>query len=333
MKSPKAWLAFKVVAIVLVALLGFFLLFNQQIEDFSGAYLEVKSTAEIEASHQRRAQEQAETQASEQAEREKSFRKCGLAEDCRLILTRCRVLASNAESFEKAKEHFGRALPQVNCRNTPAPQESDYHAECSEEGFCVAVRNEGRDRDARHDESQLETGKSMSDPEISSSTEENPMAAEFVTTRVFDAPREKVFAAWTDPQHMSKSMGPINYKTLDVKPGGTNHYWMSGPDGSKMWGRLTYKEVTKPSKLVYEQSFSDEQGGITAHPMAPTWPKKMLTTITFEDQGPKTKLTLKWNPVEPSAEENATFQGALAGVEQGWKPMFDTLNDYVKAMK
>ena len=156
---------------------------------------------------------------------------------------------------------------------------------------------------------------------------------EFVTTRVFDAPREKVFAAFTDPQHMSKSMGPINYKTLDVKPGGIGHYWMSGPDGSKMWGKLTYKEITKPSKLVYEQSFSNENGEIASHPMAPTWPRKMLTTVSFEDQGPKTKLTLKWTPVEPSAEESATFQGALAGVEQGWKPMFDTLNNYVKEMK
>ena len=141
MKSPKAWLAFKVVAILMVALLGFFLLFNQQIEDFASAYLEVTSKAESEVVHQRRERAEQEANASARAELEKSFGKCGLAEDCRLILTRCRVFASNVESFEKAQEHFGNHLPLVNCRGTPAPEEADYHAECNEEGFCVAVKN------------------------------------------------------------------------------------------------------------------------------------------------------------------------------------------------
>ena len=60
------------------------------------------------------------------------------------------------------------------------------------------------------------------------------------------------------------------------------HYGMRGPDGSEMWGKFVYREIAPPERLVFIVSFSDENGGMTRHPMAPTWPLEMLNTLTFD---------------------------------------------------
>ena len=59
---------------------------------------------------------------------------------------------------------------------------------------------------------------------------------------------------------------------MDLRPGGTYHYGMRTPDGKEMWGRFVYREIIPPERIVFVNSFSDPEGGITRHPMAPTWP-------------------------------------------------------------
>ena len=71
---------------------------------------------------------------------------------------------------------------------------------------------------------------------------------------------------------------------MDLRPGGTYLYGMQTPDGTVMWGKLVYREIAPKDRLVFINSFSDENGGITRHPMAPTWPMEMMSIFTFEDQ-------------------------------------------------
>ncbi len=83
-------------------------------------------------------------------------------------------------------------------------------------------------------------------------------------------------------------------------------------------------------RLVWEHPFSDEAGGVTRHPMAPTWPLTLLTTVTFAvapDAG--TTLTLTWDPLDASPIEAATFETAKLGMTGGWSGSFDLLEAYL----
>jgi uncharacterized protein YndB with AHSA1/START domain len=161
-----------------------------------------------------------------------------------------------------------------------------------------------------------------------------------VVSRVFDAPRELVWKVSTDPEHMSKWFAPEGmngfYKTMDFRVGGTYHYGQRSDDGKMtMWGKVTYVEITPMDRIVYLQSFSDENGGIGTHPMAPTWPKVMYSVNTFEDLGNgRTRLTVNWTPAEGSTpEELAMFENARAGMDQGWKGTLDKLEAYLKTVQ
>jgi uncharacterized protein YndB with AHSA1/START domain len=88
-----------------------------------------------------------------------------------------------------------------------------------------------------------------------------------------------------------------------------------------MWGLCEYREIVAPERLVYVQSFSDPAGGYTRHPLAATWPLYMLTTVTLQEHAGHsrgTTLELRWEPIEASAGELATFDGARDGMQQGW---------------
>ncbi len=163
-------------------------------------------------------------------------------------------------------------------------------------------------------------------------------AKEFVLTRVFDAPRDLVWQCFTDPERMKHWWGPKGFKVLhskmDLRRGGTYHYGMQAPDGKAMWGKFTYREVEPPSKLVFINSFSDEKGGVTRHPMAPTWPLQLLSTFTFEDEpGGKTKFTIRWLPYEATEEERKTFDGAFDSMRMGWGGTMEQLEAYLSSAK
>lgn len=156
----------------------------------------------------------------------------------------------------------------------------------------------------------------------------------FVTHRSFEAPLNTVWEAWTDPKHVAQWLAPtgstMEYIKAEIKPGGTSFYLMSNKD-YKMYGKIHYKEITKPSKLVYTQFFCDENENITRHPMAPTWPEAMLTTILFDAEGDnQTRVSIRWE-VDGNATdvERDTFNKAKAGMTQGWAGSFDKLEDYL----
>jgi uncharacterized protein YndB with AHSA1/START domain len=116
----------------------------------------------------------------------------------------------------------------------------------------------------------------------------------------------------------------FRFLSKDVRTGGHWKYTMHGPDGVDYPNNAKYLEV-------YTQSFCDENENITRHPMAPTWPEVMKTTVSFEAEGPdKTRVTLKGG-VDGSATptERETFNKAKAGMSQGWGGSFDNLEEYL----
>jgi uncharacterized protein YndB with AHSA1/START domain len=158
----------------------------------------------------------------------------------------------------------------------------------------------------------------------------------FVIFRLVSAPRERVWRAWTEPKEMAAWFGPKGAETthtdLDFRVGGSYHY-ANKYNGVEMWGLAVYKEIVKPEKLVFVQQFSDKNRGLTVHPMSPTWPKRLLTTVHLQDFGPKTLISLYWDPVEPTDIERKTFDAALPGMHQGWGGSFDRLDEFLKTAR
>lgn len=157
---------------------------------------------------------------------------------------------------------------------------------------------------------------------------------DFVITRIFDAPRDLVWKAFTDPERMKQWWGPKGFTVIaakmDLRPGGSYHYGMKAPDGTAMWGKFVYREVVAPERMVFINSFSDEAGGITRHPMAPTWPMEMLSTFTFEEApAGKTKLTIRWSPHNATEEERKTFDAGHDSMRQGWGGTLEMLTAYL----
>ena len=161
------------------------------------------------------------------------------------------------------------------------------------------------------------------------------MSESFVISRVFDAPRDRVWQSWTEAERLKQWWGPKGFTVkqckIDLRPGGIMHYCLRTPDGHDMWGRFVYREIVKPEKLVFVNSFSDEKGGISVHPMSPTWPREMLSTVTFEAQGSKTRVTVQWVPLDTSTDlERKTFEEGRDSMKMGWTGTFEQFADYLK---
>jgi uncharacterized protein YndB with AHSA1/START domain len=159
---------------------------------------------------------------------------------------------------------------------------------------------------------------------------------EFVISRVLDAPRDLVFKTWTDAKHM-EWWGPkgvtIHHAKLELRPGGTFHYGMKTPDRHEMWGKWVIREIAGPGRLVFVSSFSDAAGGITRHPMNPDWPRELLSTITFEPEGGKTRLTVRWIPLNPTEVERKTFNENHESMKNGWTGTLDRLEAHLAGIK
>ena len=162
--------------------------------------------------------------------------------------------------------------------------------------------------------------------------------ADFVISRVFDAPRDLVWRCFAEPERMKEWFGPkgstIVASKMDFRVGGTYLGAMRDPGGRVMWAKFVYREIVAPERLVWVHSFSDEAGGLTCHPLSATWPLELLTTVTFEDApGGKTNVTIRWSPLNATAEENKTFDAARDGMTQGWSGTFERLAAYLTNTK
>ena len=157
---------------------------------------------------------------------------------------------------------------------------------------------------------------------------------DFVISRVLDAPRELVWQAFTEPERMKEWWGPKGFKTvaskMDLRPGGSYHYGLQAPSGAAMWGKFVFREIVPPERMVLINSFSDEAGGTTRHPLHQSWPLEMLSIFTFEEQpGGKTKLTIRWSPHNATEEEQKTFDAGHDSMRMGWSGSLEQLEAYL----
>ena len=147
---------------------------------------------------------------------------------------------------------------------------------------------------------------------------------ELVITRIFDAPREFVWKAWTEPERMKRWWGPKNFTApvikIDFRAGGKYLYCMRSPEGQDFWSTGVYREIVELERIVYTDSFADEKGT----PVPPShygisgdWPAEFLVTLTFEEHEGKTKMTLRHAGIQ------AGEMSDLA--EAGWNESFDKL--------
>lgn len=159
----------------------------------------------------------------------------------------------------------------------------------------------------------------------------------FVVARSFEAPIERLFEMWTDPDHVSKWLPPVGstmqYIECDIRTGGGAFFVVTGPEGRKMHGRVNYLEVRRPDRIVYEQQFCDERGKAARPPFSPTWPETLLTTVSLAAEGPsRTRVVVTWEPrglVSP--EELDTFVRGRSGMTQGWTGSLDKLESRLAA--
>lgn len=159
----------------------------------------------------------------------------------------------------------------------------------------------------------------------------------FSISRTFDAPRALVWKAYTEIDQLSKWWGPKGFiwikGTLDFKPGGVFHYGMRAPTGQEMWGKFVYREIMKPERIVFTNSFSDATGGTTRAPFNPNWPLEILNTIVFTETGGKTQLAMTGSPFNATPAEREAFNGMFTSMDQGFKGTLDQLAEHLVAMQ
>jgi len=159
---------------------------------------------------------------------------------------------------------------------------------------------------------------------------------ELVIARVFDAPRELVFKAFTEVEHLKRWWGPRGFEwvsaKLDLRTGGNFHYCMRAPTGPEMWGKFVYREIAPPERIVFVNSFSDAEGGIAPNPWIPDWPREVLNTVTFTEREGRTTITMHGTPINATETELKTFDGGRQSMEKGFAGTFKQLDEYLASV-
>jgi len=145
---------------------------------------------------------------------------------------------------------------------------------------------------------------------------------EITITRVFDAPRALVFKAWTDAEMLAQWWGPKGFTNplceLDARVGGAIRVDMRAPDGAVYPMKGEFREIVPPQRLVFTNMALDGNGNaVTAG----------LTTVTFAEEGGKTKLTLHTRG-SALVEQAIPY---LQGMEYGWTQSIDKLQAMLAA--
>lgn len=157
-----------------------------------------------------------------------------------------------------------------------------------------------------------------------------PKSTEFVLACVFDAPRERVFKAWTDPKHFAQWWGPRGFTNpeceIDLRPGGAYRVVMRSPGGVDYPLKGVYLEILVPERLVMTMDASEHPAefhelfnksrGRNGPPM------QLVMTVTFEQDKGKTRLAISQR-FESAADRDANVK---LGAPEGWGGSLDKLN-------
>lgn len=152
---------------------------------------------------------------------------------------------------------------------------------------------------------------------------------DLVIERIFNAPKKMVFEMYAKSDHLEKWWGPQGWetknRTFEFKPDGVWHYCMRCTDesqgdffGHESWGKAVYHEIVEPEKIVYTDSFSDEEGNLGTIP-------PILITMDFIEEGEKTKLLMRSH----FSSEESLQQVKDMGIVQGLESQFERLDGYL----
>jgi uncharacterized protein YndB with AHSA1/START domain len=160
-------------------------------------------------------------------------------------------------------------------------------------------------------------------------TNQDISSRELVITRVFDAPRALVWKAWTDPEQVMRWWGPKDYTSpfckIDLSVGGKYLFCMRSPEGIDYWSTGVFREIVPMERIVFTDSFSDDQGNVVPashYGMGEDFPAELEVTVTFEEEGGKTKMTLR----HAGMPEGDIMEQTGAG----WNESFDKLAESLR---
>lgn len=155
----------------------------------------------------------------------------------------------------------------------------------------------------------------------------------FTITRIFAAPRVEVFDAWADKEKMQVWSGPpgatLTNLSGEIEPGSLMHTRSDHPQMGTTYTLALWREVSPVSRIVWEQSFADEDGNKVKPFFFDAWPLTLLTEVDFVEEGEGTRVTLNWSPLEASDEDIAGFIEQMSSMEQGWGGSFDKLDEFL----
>jgi len=136
---------------------------------------------------------------------------------------------------------------------------------------------------------------------------------ELVVERIFDAPRELAWKAWTEPEQWMRWFGPHGFTmpfcAVDLRPGGLLHFCHRWPSGEEIWVKGVYREVLEPGRLAFTLGFSDATGNRVERP---GFALETLVTVTLSEQGGRTKVTVRHTGLTVDQGEGQGWSESLA---------------------
>jgi len=149
---------------------------------------------------------------------------------------------------------------------------------------------------------------------------------EIIINRTFDAPRELIWKAWTNPELAMRWWGPKDFTApfikVDLRIGGRYLFCMRSPEGKDYWSTGTYRELSEPERIVCTDSFADSKGNIVPasyYGINEDFPLELDVTMTLEENNGKTNMTLRHEGIPLGTMNEMT--------EHGWEESFDKLKD------
>lgn len=152
-------------------------------------------------------------------------------------------------------------------------------------------------------------------------------------THTVGAPRERVWAALSNAGRLAcwwcPSGAPLQAASLRFQPGGRFHYAARLPDGRPFWGRIVYRDIAAPARIVFVDSFADAQGKVSRHPLNAHWPRYVHHTLALTERAGGTELHLVSRPVHATESEMHAFEQGQACLHRGFADAWARLDAHL----
>lgn len=160
----------------------------------------------------------------------------------------------------------------------------------------------------------------------------------FVLKREFLAPRALLWKVRTQADHLQHWLIPTGFHSIHsemhFREAGRYFYCIQAPNDMQKWGVQQFVEIVPKKRIVYLQSFSNMEGGLSRHPMAPSWPSYMQVTAMYEDSySGNVTYTISCVPHDSDEVGIATFDGARSAMQTGFEVSFAKLDAYLHELQ